>query len=148
MKKFLRRILPVPVYNFLRLLKSKARVLRADARIIMRLPLKKRRKKLGFRFHVCEHCNLNCKGCNNFSPLANPEFIDVTELQRDLSRLGDIFGHECDYIYLSGGEPLLHPNIIGIMKITREAFPKCDVSVFSNGILLLPNKGRKAPSFS
>ncbi|MBQ7154192.1 MAG: radical SAM protein [Synergistaceae bacterium] len=104
--------------------------------MLLHLPLKKKRKMLGFRFHVCEHCNLNCKGCNNFSPLAEHEFVDIAELERDLSRLSSIFNHQCEYIYLSGGEPLLHPDITAVMKITRQAFPECDISVFSNGILL------------
>ena len=26
--------------------------------------------------HLAEHCNLNCKGCSHFSPLAEKEFIE------------------------------------------------------------------------
>ena len=136
MKQFLRKVLPSSIFNLLRLSWKKWLLLAAEAKILLRLPLKKKQKLLGFRFHVCEHCNLNCKACNNFSPLAEPEFIDANELNRDLSRLGEILGHQCNYIYLSGGEPLLHPDIIGIMKITREAFLDCSISLFSNGILL------------
>lgn len=133
MKKLLRRILPASLWNKLRYAK---RLLKTEIKILLHLPLKKKKDMLGFRFHVAEHCNLNCKGCNNFSPLAEPELVDVGELRRDLARLGEIFGHKCKYIYLSGGEPLLHQEIISIMKITRENFPDCYISIFTNGILL------------
>ena len=26
--------------------------------------------------HLVDHCNLNCGGCNHFSPIAKPWFID------------------------------------------------------------------------
>lgn len=136
MKKFLRKIIPSPIWNLLKATKRLCRVLISETKILFHLPLKKKRDMLGFRFHVSEHCNLNCKGCNNFSPLAEPEFVDVVELKRDLARLSEIFGHKCEYIYLSGGEPLLHPEIKAIMKIARENFPDSDISVFTNGILL------------
>ena len=50
--------------------------------------------------------------------------------------MGEIFSHECDQIYLIGGEPLLNPDIITLMKIARENFTKGNISVFTNGLLL------------
>ena len=105
-------------------------------KIFLRLPLKKKTNKLGFRFHAVEHCNLNCRGCDNFSPLADPEFVNIEELRRDMMRLSEIFGNNCEYIFISGGEALMHPEILSIMKITRDNFPCCDLYIFSNGILL------------
>ena len=28
------------------------------------------RRKMSFEIHLAEHCNLNCKGCDNYSPVA------------------------------------------------------------------------------
>lgn len=136
MKKLLKKILPVCLYDFLRGTKRQLKFLRAKLNVLLKRPLKKKRNTLGFRFHAAEHCNLNCFGCDNFSPLAEPEFVSVEELKRDMTRLAEIFGNNCDYIYISGGEPLMHPEIRSIMKITRESFPESDIYIFSNGILL------------
>ena len=42
---------------------------------------------------LAEHCNLNCYGCDHFAPLAKPEFADLEESRRDLTRLAELFGH-------------------------------------------------------
>jgi len=39
-------------------------------------------------------------------------------------------------IMLAGGEPLLHPDLIKIMNLTREKFPDTTVILITNGILL------------
>ena len=100
------------------------------------IPLKQRREHIGFEIQLTEHCNLNCKGCSHFSPIAEPEFLDVNEFERDAKRLGDLAGHECDAIHLMGGEPLLHPEINSIIKIARGNFSKGFIEVLTNGILL------------
>ena len=93
--------------------------------------------KLKFEVHVCEHCNLNCKGCYHFSPLAKEEFLDVVEWENDCKRLSILFDREMEFISLMGGEPLLHPKICDLLKITRKYFDIGDVSIITNGILLL-----------
>lgn len=50
------------------------------------------RKTLFFDILVTEHCNLNCKGCGSFVPLAKPYYIDITELDKDLKKLSEISG--------------------------------------------------------
>ena len=91
---------------------------------------------LQFEVQLAEHCNLNCKGCDHFSPIAKPEFLDLEEYERDLSRLAELFDHECRYIYLLGGEPLLHPEVIRAMRLTRKYFHWGKVVMFTNGLLL------------
>ena len=103
---------------------------------MLSMPLKKKRSKIRFEIHITEHCNLNCKSCNNFSCIAEPEFIDVEEFRRDFMRMGEIFNHDCERIYLLGGEPLLHPEIISLIKIARQCFTSGNIFIFTNGILL------------
>jgi MoaA/NifB/PqqE/SkfB family radical SAM enzyme len=38
-------------------------------------------------------------------------------------------------IYLLGGEPLLHPDVISFMRVTRENFPASRINVMTNGVL-------------
>ena len=77
---------------------------------------------LRFEVHVAEHCNLSCRDCLHFSPLAKEEFLDIDEYRKDCARLSELFDSEVERLYLLGGEPLLHPNLVEIMKISREAF--------------------------
>lgn len=102
----------------------------------LNLPLKKKRKKIQFEICLVEHCNLNCKSCAHFSPLAEPYFLGIEEFERDMKRMGELFDHECDLIWLFGGEPLLHPEINKFMKIAREIFSKGRIGITTNGILL------------
>ena len=94
--------------------------------------------QLYFEVHIVEHCNLDCKQCNHYSPLAEEEYISIDRYKKDCDRLSELFDGEMLYISLLGGEPLLHPQITEIMKITREAFPIGQVRIITNG-LLLPN---------
>ena len=100
------------------------------------LPLKRKQKKLKFEIHLVEHCNLNCAACDNFSPIAEPEFVDVEEFRRDFERMGKLFNHECNKLYLLGGEPLLHPEINELIRIARKNFISGEIDVYTNGLLL------------
>lgn len=133
LKRFLKSILPEHVVKSLSLTKYK---LKLRSKIMPGLPLRKKRSKIRFEIHLTEHCNLNCAGCNNFSCIAEHEFIDCAEFRRDMSRMGEIFNNECERIYLLGGEPLLHPQISTLVKTARESFTRGNIFVFTNGILL------------
>ncbi len=106
------------------------------AKIALGISLKKPLKSLQFEIHLVEHCNLNCAGCDNFSSLANPEFLAISEFEKDFTRLSELFGDNCQRIYLMGGEPLLHPDLTQFMKISRKLFPTTLIMIITNGILL------------
>lgn len=97
---------------------------------------------LQFEVHLAEHCNLNCKNCNHYAPIAKEEFLDVEEYERDCSRLSELFGSEASQIRLMGGEPRLHPEICDIMEITRKKFKYGNIMLVTNGILLEKQEGR------
>lgn len=92
---------------------------------------------LDFEVQLVEHCNLNCAGCSHFSPLADKEFLDVLEYEKDLKCLSSLFDGEANFIRLMGGEPLLHPELKKIIELTRKYFPDCIIDLDTNGILLL-----------
>lgn len=93
-------------------------------------------RKLRCEVHASEHCNLNCKGCYHFSPVAKEEFLQVDEWEKDCRRLSELYNGEMEFISLMGGEPLLNPNIDKLLEITRKYFPIGDVAIITNGILL------------
>ncbi|MBC9783736.1 radical SAM protein [Heliobacterium chlorum] len=86
-------------------------------------------------FHVTDHCNLNCKACSHFCPIADEHFLSLNEHLRDMSRLAEIF-ENIGQIRILGGEPLLHPNVSEFIKTTRQFFPHSYITLVTNGILL------------
>lgn len=86
--------------------------------------------------HVCDHCNLNCKGCGHFCNLIKePSFLNVDTYEKDLIRLSELFWN-IRKIRLLGGEPLLAPELPKIIQITRKIFPLTDIRIVSNGLLI------------
>jgi hypothetical protein len=108
----------------------------------MRARLRKR-DLLIFDVLLCDHCNLNCAGCQYFSPLAPERFLKLSGYETDIKQLSYLFNGEMEFINLMGGEPLLHPDIAEIVYITRKYFPHGAVQIITNGLLLL----RQTPEF-
>lgn len=91
-------------------------------------------------FHIVEHCNLNCKCCMHFSPLAPKKFVSIKSFKQDAKKMSTITKTAINNIHILGGEPLLHPELLKILKITRQYFPNSDIQLISNGILILSQK--------
>jgi MoaA/NifB/PqqE/SkfB family radical SAM enzyme len=89
-------------------------------------------------FHLAEHCNLNCAGCDHFSPLAQEEYADLSQVERDMERLAYLTksGGGIKEIRLIGGEPLLHKDVASFFPIVRKYFPASRILLFTNGTLL------------
>ena len=94
---------------------------------------------ISFEFHLNDHCNLNCKGCDHFSPLADPCFTDYNVFEKDIERMSKLFDKKAKSIHILGGEPLLNKEVCKYMKKTRENFPDSsltEIRLISNGILV------------
>lgn len=87
--------------------------------------------------HIVEHCNLNCKSCAHFSPIAEQSYISLDKLENMYKNLQPIYKKFFKSIHLMGGEPLLHPNIEQIIRLTRKYFPNTEVQIVTNGIKIL-----------
>lgn len=85
---------------------------------------------------ISEHCNLNCTKCDHFSPLAYEKFYDLKDFKKDIERLSHLSKGDINKIAIEGGEPLLNPDVIEYIKITRDNFPKTNIVIITNGILL------------
>ena len=88
--------------------------------------------------HVVDHCNLRCRGCVHFAPLASPRCLDLDEYERELDLLGRVagIGSYFEAITLMGGEPLLNPQLPDVVRLTRTYLPDATIAVASNGLLL------------
>jgi MoaA/NifB/PqqE/SkfB family radical SAM enzyme len=78
-------------------------------------------------------CNLACKYCNEFDDFSKPVPIDV--MFRRVDKLGE-FG--TSVITISGGEPLLHPELDQI--IGRIRHNGAVAGMITNGYLLVPDR--------
>ena len=87
-----------------------------------------------FILNICNHCNLNCKGCNHLSSIAEKKNYSLDVLERDLQQMKFLHG-DVPRIGIMGGEPLLHPEINSILEVTRAIFPKSKLLLSTNGIL-------------
>jgi MoaA/NifB/PqqE/SkfB family radical SAM enzyme len=87
--------------------------------------------------YATEHCNLNCKSCTAFSPIAGETFLNIESYKKDMAKLAELTGGKLSSFYVTGGEPLLHPRLLDIFGIAREYFPETPIGFMTNGILLL-----------
>ncbi|MDR2491682.1 MAG: radical SAM protein [Spirochaetaceae bacterium] len=87
--------------------------------------------------YATEHCNLNCKCCTAFSPIAEETFLHIASYKKDMKKLAELTAGKLASFYVTGGEPLLHPQIAEVFGIAREYFPETEISFMTNGLLLL-----------
>ena len=82
---------------------------------------------------LCDRCNLDCAYCSHLSPISKPVKISLETLEAECRRLAVV---GVDEVNLMGGEPLLHPQVIDAIKLTRSILPNIKLIVSTNGLLL------------
>jgi len=90
-------------------------------------------------FQLCSKtCNLKCKHCYiEKNPYKNEEdFIDIEKIKLALNSIKDL---KLNSIYLTGGEPLMHPDF---NKILRMCLKVTNTTVMSNGVMINDKKVR------
>ena len=87
-----------------------------------------------FQVDIVDQCNLACRDCNHISPIAKNRFTNPETLHRDFSILAKVY--QPQLVQLLGGEPLLHPDIVTVIKAVRASGISDRVMVVSNGLLL------------
>ncbi|MBE7707761.1 MAG: radical SAM protein [Cyanobacteria bacterium SIG27] len=83
-------------------------------------------------------CNLSCKHCYiERNPYKNEEdFISIDKVKQNLSL---IKGKNLKSIYLTGGEPLMHPDFNQILRMCLKI---SNTTVMSNGVMINDKKAR------
>ena len=93
-------------------------------------------KSIHVEVNINKDCNLNCKGCDHFAPLAEADTLELEIFERDMKRLADIMSGHIHRIILLGGEPLLNEHLLDYVKISRQCMPEVEVFIATNGTLL------------
>ncbi len=78
-------------------------------------------------------CNLACTYCNEYDDVSKP--VDIEEMERRIDHLGRL---GTSVITISGGEPLLHPELDRV--ITRIRRTGAIAGMITNGYLLMPDR--------
>ena len=97
-------------------------------------------------YHVTDHCNLKCAGCNQFGTLAKPWCIPYEQFCEEWQLVHDK-ELKINEIRILGGETLLHPELDRLLIFLRSLFPETAIVVYTNGILLAQQKEKLLPIF-
>jgi organic radical activating enzyme len=84
--------------------------------------------------NVAEHCNLSCRACSHLSPVNPKSFVDPAVVLRDLTALSR--SYHATVVRMLGGEPLLHPDLPGVVDAVRRSRVCDSITVVTNGLLL------------
>lgn len=98
-------------------------------------------KPCAIEINLVSHCNLNCAGCTHYSPIAPNSFLSIEDFKTTMGYLKKI-RKAYSVFRLLGGEPLMHPDILEILKIAGEELKGKRVELYTNGILLAVEKQR------
>jgi len=83
---------------------------------------------------VVEHCNLSCRSCSHLSPVVAKRVVDPADVERDLSVLARHY--RAKWVRLLGGEPLLHPDLLGVVDAVRRSGVAERIMLVTNGVRL------------
>lgn len=83
---------------------------------------------------VVDHCNLRCASCCTRSPYNPARFSNPQVVEADLGRLARVLAPRV--LKLTGGEPLLHPDLGGVIEAARRSQIAGRLSLTTNGWLL------------
>src|SRR5471032_1618827 len=78
-------------------------------------------------------CNLACTYCNEFDDVSDP--VPIDEMKRRIAHLGRL---GTSVITISGGEPLLHPELDEVIMAIRKT--GAIAGMITNGYLLMPDR--------
>ena len=78
-------------------------------------------------------CNLACTYCNEFDDFSDP--VPIAEMERRIDELGRL---GTSVITISGGEPLLHPDLDRVIARIRKT--GAIAGMITNGYLLMPDR--------
>jgi MoaA/NifB/PqqE/SkfB family radical SAM enzyme len=85
--------------------------------------------------YVTPLCNLRCTYCADFGAHRNSEYMSQVLPLETMKRLVRIIRDACEVLYITGGEPLLRPDIVELLAYIR-AQKFLYLAMNTNGLLL------------
>ncbi|PKN52351.1 MAG: hypothetical protein CVU55_07410 [Deltaproteobacteria bacterium HGW-Deltaproteobacteria-13] len=84
--------------------------------------------------NAVDHCNLGCTDCDHGAPAMVPKFADPDIVFRGLSLLST--SYKAEALKIIGGEPLLHPDLLSLIRAVRKSGICNHILLVTNGTLL------------
>lgn len=84
---------------------------------------------------IVDFCNLNCKGCNHYSPIFERQYPDINVRIKDIEKISSLYDDVLEF-GLIGGEPLLNPEVKEYIIQARRLLPKTEIQMVTNGLLI------------
>ena len=103
-----------------------------QARVVAKA-MKSRRHPIVAHIIPIRRCNLSCTYCNEYDDFSKP--VPAETMLRWIDRLAEL---GTSVITISGGEPLLHPELDEIIRRIRDR--GCIATLITNGYLLTPER--------
>ena len=85
-------------------------------------------------FELTDQCNLHCLHCGSSCESANSTFLPCAEIEKVLSEVSAAYTPGEIMVCLTGGEPLLHPDLYRVIHTAR--FLGFPVGITTNGTLI------------
>ncbi|MBD3170039.1 MAG: radical SAM protein [candidate division Zixibacteria bacterium] len=85
-------------------------------------------------FNLTEHCNLRCRYCGQFAPFNRVYYADFDTFCKDLTALSRVY--YTNRFRFTGGEPLLHKDIVKFARAVKECRIAGEIFVCTNGKLV------------
>jgi len=86
-------------------------------------------------YYVTMQCNLNCIYCEDFGSRRN-HLVTPNPRLEDAKRILKVIRTGVDRLWLTGGEPLMHPGILDLLSYARHDLKFREISLITNGVLL------------
>jgi len=90
-------------------------------------------------YYVTMQCNLNCAYCEDFGSRRNHLVTPAPPLE-DAKHILKVIRTGVDRLWLTGGEPLIHPQLLDLLTYARDELDFREISLITNGTLLSQNR--------
>ncbi len=86
-------------------------------------------------YYVTMQCNLNCAYCEDFGSRRNHQVTQNPPLE-DAKKILRVIRSGFTRLWLTGGEPLMHPQILDVLAYAKNELKFSEISLITNGTLL------------
>jgi len=86
-------------------------------------------------YYVTMQCNLNCAYCEDFGSRRNHLVTPAPPLE-DARHILKVIRTGVDRLWLTGGEPLMHPQLLDLLTYAQDDLDFHEISLITNGTLL------------
>jgi MoaA/NifB/PqqE/SkfB family radical SAM enzyme len=92
------------------------------------------RRIVNLEIHVAHGCNLACESCAHYSNHGHKGVIDLAAAERWMAPwAGRLLPAQFSLV---GGEPTIHPDLAGFVRLTRRMWPETPLRLVTNGFFL------------